>query len=55
MRERWKESCVGGWVGEIGERELSESKEEGNNAKDYAAIKCNKSHMALGVTYVHML
>lgn len=44
-----------GWVGGIGERELRQRKEEGKNAKDYVAIKRNKSHQALGVTHVHVI
>lgn len=43
--------CVGG----IGDRELRQRKEEGKNAKDYVAIKRNKSHQALGVTHVHVI
>lgn len=43
---------VGGWVGE---RELRQRKEEGRNAKDFVAIKCNKSHQALGLTRVHVI
>lgn len=38
-----------------GDRESREKKEEDSNAKDCVAVKRNKLHQALSLTYVHIL